>query len=246
MKVLAVPLEDDAAAAALVEEAKIIARLEHPGIIPLYDAGRLPDGRCYYTMRIAAGLRLDRFLAATANRAERLRVFERVCETAGYAHSHGVVHCDLKPRNIMVGEFGEVFVLDWGVARRLAASGREQIAGTPLYMAPEQAAAGGAVDARTDVYALGVILSEIAGEDAPRPLRAIAAKACSTGPAARYGSAVALAADVVRYRDRLPVEAYRENPWERLRRFVERNWTLALLLAAYVAVRVILFFLRRV
>ncbi len=229
----------------LHKEAKVIARLEHPGIIPLYDAGSLGDGRFYYTMRIASGRRLDRFLVETGNRAERFRVFERIAETVGYAHSRGVIHCDLKPQNIMVGEFGEVFVLDWGIARSLAPSGEKQIAGTPRYMAPEQGVAEGVVDTRTDIYALGLILAGIAGAEAPRPLLAIASKAAAADPAMRYQSAAALAADVVRFRDRLPVEAYRENLWERLLRFVGRNWTLVLLLVAYLAARILMYFLHR-
>lgn len=101
----------------MLREARVIARLEHPGIVPVHDVGRLPDGRVFYVMKWVKGRRLDEYFDASATIAQRLRVFERVCETVAFAHAHGVIHRDLKPQNIMVGEFGEVLVLDWGVAK---------------------------------------------------------------------------------------------------------------------------------
>ena len=103
-------------------EARILARLEHPGIVPVHDVGTLPDGRVFYAMKRVRGERLDAFAARTASLPERLRVFVRICEAVAFAHAHGVVHRDLKPQNVMVGSFGEVLVLDWGIAR-LRASG---------------------------------------------------------------------------------------------------------------------------
>ncbi|MCG3128039.1 MAG: Serine/threonine-protein kinase PknD [Phycisphaerae bacterium] len=102
----------------LLREARIIARLEHPGIVPVHDVGRLDDGRIYYVMKRVRGQRLDQ-RRAEMTLGERLAAFERVCETVAFAHAHGVIHRDLKPQNIMLGEFGEVLVLDWGVARIL-------------------------------------------------------------------------------------------------------------------------------
>jgi serine/threonine protein kinase len=103
----------------MLREARVIARLEHPGIAPVHDLGTLPDGRPFYVMKLIRGQRLDELLSADAPRSERLRVFERVCETVAFAHANGVIHRDLKPQNIMVGAFGEVLVLDWGVAKLL-------------------------------------------------------------------------------------------------------------------------------
>jgi len=97
-------------------EARIIARLEHPGIVPVHDFGELADGRLFYAMKRVRGDRLDRWMAGGRDITERLAVFLRVCEAVAFAHAHGVVHRDLKPENVMVGEFGEVLVLDWGVA----------------------------------------------------------------------------------------------------------------------------------
>lgn len=105
----------------LLREARIIARLEHPGIIPVHDVGRLDDGRIYYVMKLVRGQRLDE-RRADMSLGERLAALERVCETVAFAHAHGVIHRDLKPQNIMLGEFGEVLVLDWGVARILRQS----------------------------------------------------------------------------------------------------------------------------
>jgi serine/threonine protein kinase len=100
----------------LLREARVLARLEHPGIVPVHDAGLLPDGRAFYAMKRVRGLRLDEH-ARAVSLPDRLRAFERVCETVAFAHAHGVIHRDLKPENVMVGPFGEVLVLDWGVAK---------------------------------------------------------------------------------------------------------------------------------
>lgn len=117
VKVLRETLADAGAAERMAREARIIARLEHPGIVPVHDVGRLPDGRFFYVMKCVRGVRLDAYFHAKSPLADRLRVFARICETVAFAHAHGVIHRDLKPQNVMVGEFGEVLVLDWGVAK---------------------------------------------------------------------------------------------------------------------------------
>ena len=110
---------DGDAAGRLRREAQILARLEHPGIVPVHDLGVLADGRIYYAMKRVEGEGLGEHLAAGGVRgeAERLRLFLRVCEAVAFAHDRGVVHRDLKPDNVMVGPFGEVLVMDWGVAK---------------------------------------------------------------------------------------------------------------------------------
>jgi serine/threonine protein kinase len=100
----------------LLREARVLAKLEHSGIVPVHDAGLLPDGRAFYAMKRVRGLRLDEHARAVPL-PERLRAFERICEAVAFAHAHGVIHRDLKPENVMVGPFGEVLVLDWGVAK---------------------------------------------------------------------------------------------------------------------------------
>ena len=103
----------------MVREAQIIAGLEHPGIVPVHDVGELTDGRVFYAMKYVRGSRLDEYAAHTESIGERLRKFQSVCDAVAFAHAHGVIHRDLKPQNIMIGSFGEVLVLDWGVAKIL-------------------------------------------------------------------------------------------------------------------------------
>jgi serine/threonine protein kinase len=230
---------------AAANEARILARLEHPGIVPVHDFGELPDGRLYYAMKRVRGDRLDRWMASGHDLAERLGVFLRVCEAVAFAHAHGVVHRDLKPENVMVGEFGEVLVLDWGVALPNA-DGKPRIdgaiVGTRAYMAPEQAR-GDAVDHRADVFALGAMLDSIA-ETAP--VLAIARQACSEDPAARYQTVPALAADVRRFLDGRAVAAHRERVVDRLARFGRRYRLPILLVSSYLIVRVLLLWLARI
>lgn len=215
---------------ALAGEAQLIARLEHPAIVPIYETGMLPDGRAFYTMKLVVGARLDHYLARFPSLAERLRVMRRVGEALAFAHIRGTIHRDLKPQNVMVGEFGEVYVMDWGV---------EAVAGTPAFRAPDAR-----LDQRSDIFALGALLQFLLPASPPRALSAIATKAMSDDPAARYPDAPALLADIDRFEQGLPVEAWSEPVWHRLKRFGSRNAILLGLLAAYAAVKFLLFFLR--
>ena len=224
------------AADRLLAEARILARLEHPGIVPVHDAGALPDGRIYYAMKLVQGTRLDRFSETKPPLPELLRTFCRVCEPVGFAHSQGVFHRDLKPANIMVGKFGEVLVLDWG----LALDG--MTGGTPEFMAPEQARGDG-VNARSDVYGLGKTLAFLVRRGAPpKPLVSIIRKATSPDAELRYGGALELAADVARFLDGVPVLAHKESFWEGAHRFASRNKVWIALMLTYVVVRAVLFF----
>jgi len=237
-------------------EARLIARLEHPGIVPVHDFGELPDGRLFYAMKLVRGDRLDRWMSGGRDLGERLGVFLRVCETVAFAHAHGVIHRDLKPENVMVGEFGEVLVLDWGIAAELSIADRgwrnadcglpssDSIVGTPDYMAPEQARGDAAVDRRADVFALGAVLAGIAAGSAP--VLAIAQKAQSHDPAARYQSVPDLAADLNRYLAGRAVHAHRERLLDRLARVGRRYRLPILLVLTYVVVRVLLLWLFRV
>jgi serine/threonine-protein kinase len=173
--------------ARLLAEAGTVARLPHPGIAPVHEAGTVPDGRPFFAMKLVEGRTLAAHLAERPNpghdRPRFLAVFEQVCQAVGYAHSKGIVHRDLKPANVMVGAFGEVQVMDWGLAKDLVRSNASQgdrlpgchggvgddpaslslpgsVAGTPAYMPPEQAR-GEAVDERADVFGLGGILCEV-------------------------------------------------------------------------------------
>src|SRR5204863_2402306 len=137
-----------------------------------HNAGLLPDGRLSYATKLVPGHRLDEL---TAPAAELLRIFLRICEAVSFAHANGIVHCDLKPENVMLGDFGEVLVMDWGVAREAGARDA-QIAGTRGFMAPEQER-GETVDASADIFALGRMLRTILPSKLPRVLDAICAKA---------------------------------------------------------------------
>jgi serine/threonine protein kinase len=226
IKVLATELASRDAAERMRAEARVIARLEHPGIVPLHDAGTLPDGRVFYVMKLVRG----RTLAESDN----LRVFLRVCEAVAFAHARGVIHCDLKPSNVMVGEFGEVLVMDWGVAKSI---GEEAVAGTRGFMPPEQER-GEALDAAADVFALGSMLRMMATAP-PRRLAAIIDKTTSADRAARYPTANELAADIVRFIDGQPVSAHRETLLERAGRWLDRNRALVALILGYLVMRAI-------
>jgi len=203
MKVTAVPRDElpPTLLARFVEEAQITAQLEHPNVVPVHDFGLDPQGRPYFTMKLVRGRSLETILQqrkakdpATLSEfglRRLLDVFLQVCLAVEYAHARGVIHRDLKPANIMVGDFGEVLVMDWGVAKL---KGRQEtpmtdandaagvtslraenevlqtqmgaVVGTPAYMSPEQAQ-GHPVDERTDIYALGVILYEMLCGEVP-------------------------------------------------------------------------------
>jgi serine/threonine protein kinase len=145
---------DQASAARLAREATLTARLEHPGVVPVFAAGTAPDGRAWYAMRLLPGRSLDAAIADSADATARLGLVRHVMSTAeavAYAHGEGILHRDLKPANILIGTFGETVVGDWGLACTLEEATRaDGPAGTPGYMSPEQAA-GAALDVRADV-----------------------------------------------------------------------------------------------
>ena len=199
-KMLHADLADATTARRFVREARAQAQLEHPAIVPVYDIGRDPERGPFFTMKRVRGHTLARVLEGLVEnepeytsrytRRRLITAFLQVCRAVHYAHARRVLHRDLKPSNVMLGDYGEVYVLDWGLARILdeaplepetrdagAAPRRPEVsnaridlsratvddgsmAGTPGYMAPEQLN-GDALDARTDVYSLGVVLYEI-------------------------------------------------------------------------------------
>jgi tRNA A-37 threonylcarbamoyl transferase component Bud32 len=148
LKVLREPVFGDAGARArFEEEARYVSRLEHPSIVPVYDLGELPDGRPFFVMKLVNGQTLAELLAARATPAEDLErwvgVFEQVCAAVAFAHARDLIHRDLKPSNIMLGEFGEVLVMDWGIAKALAARPQPApVAAAPAPVRPSPSAGG--------------------------------------------------------------------------------------------------------
>jgi serine/threonine protein kinase len=257
LKVLATPDPNGELAQRLLLEARFLARLEHPGIVPVYDAGVLVDGRTYCVMKHVKGLRFDAWLANGPSRAAALQVIERVCETVAFAHAHGVIHRDLKPANIMVGEYGEAVVMDWGVAKEVGASdtasgssassspqltGHGAVVGTRSWMAPEQER-GELADQRSDVYSLGTLLTHVTGDDAAPSLRAVCVRATAAAPTGRYESADELAQDIRRYLDGDRVSAYRESALGSFNRVSRPYRPLLALLGVYLVIRAVVFFL---
>jgi serine/threonine protein kinase len=270
-----------ARAARFLQEAALTGQLEHPSIVPVYELGRRADGTLYYTMKYVRGRTLAAALAEAHTLADRIQLlpnFVNLCQAVAYAHSRGVVHRDLKPQNVMLGEFGETVVIDWGLAKVRGAADPQAhaarhalealqalpdsrsgetadgaILGTPVYMAPEQARGEvDQVDERSDVYALGTMLYEIAAghppfraennavllhlvaneiprplvavqPDAPEELSAICERAMRKDPAERYQSARELADDVGRFLTGALVQAHTYTFADYLRRYVQRH-----------------------
>jgi serine/threonine protein kinase len=121
VKVMNIADSTGALASRMLREARIVALLEHPSIVPIHDVGSLDDGRVFYAMKLVQGKRLDQTAGNAGSLYDMLRIFQKVCEAVAFAHARGVIHRDLKPENIMVGPFGEVLVMDWGVAKVLSA-----------------------------------------------------------------------------------------------------------------------------
>ncbi len=258
------PTTDGRRLAGFIREARVTANLAHPGIVPVYDLDFGMSGTPYFTMRRISGTSLGDVLrqieagqppAEVATLADRVTVVRKVCDALACAHDQGVIHQDVKPDNIMVGQYGEVFLVDWGTASESgdSSSSPRPVAGTPAYMAPEQAR-GQAVDVRSDVYAVGATLFHLLigrlplrtddadrfwerkqrGElDAlsaaerskvPKLLRAIVRKALAADQAERYADAGDLSADLGRWQAGLPVAAHRENLLEQGCRFTRRHW----------------------
>jgi eukaryotic-like serine/threonine-protein kinase len=270
LKVLDLVTSRDDFAERLLQEARILARLEHPGIVPVHDAGTLLDGRAFYCMKYIEGQTLAQHIASKSL-TDRIRLLERIAEPVDFAHSRGFIHRDLKPQNIMIGTFGEVLVMDWGLAKVgitrskpemaefLASShgtGQGSVLGTPGYMAPEQALGSNEVDQRTDIFSLGAILRfiltqsgpgepPVASTKLPRPLRAICEKAMAADPNARYQSARELTADLAHYLNGAPVSAYSEGIFERMGRIYSRHSTAFALVLVYLFMRFLFIFLAR-
>lgn len=237
-------LPSAAALAFLARERQILAGLTHPNIARLLDGGATPGGQPWFAMAMQEGLPIDvHCCARKAGTRAILQLLLPVCDAIGHAHARLVIHCDLKPSNILVDDQGRPCVLDFGIARPLdepgaasqpsSASLRAR-AFTPGFASPELEA-GGAVSTATDIYSLGRLLQCLLGEHGGDPeLAAIIGRACAADPAARYGTVADFAADLRARLANEPVAAmpatfgYRQRTWWR------RHWRGGLVAAGFL------------
>jgi tetratricopeptide (TPR) repeat protein/tRNA A-37 threonylcarbamoyl transferase component Bud32 len=207
------------------QERQILASLNHPNIAHFIDGGVTTDGGLYIAMEYVDGLPLDVFCEERRlSEDKRLILFLKVCDAVEFAHQHLIVHRDLKPSNILVTSGGEPKLLDFGLGRVLSAdtAAATMPMMTARYASPEQAR-GEAMATTTDVYSLGVILSELLSRTTEADLKIILAKAVEPQPAQRYGSVQEFAADIERYRAGRPILARPHPISYRARKFVGRH-----------------------
>ena len=262
-----------------ISEAKLSAQLDHPAIVPLFSLDTDTVDGLHLAMQLVNGITLKEFLNRCRDKAEeeqitsrryertlqvRLESFLKVCDAIEYSHSRGIIHCDLKPENIMLGKNGEVYVMDWGIACRDGTDRKGNLDGTPAYMAPENLQ-NPIANPQTDVFALGMILNEIvtlrkpvSGADAkevvekiragrfepstpvnpklhtPPALRAIIEKARAADPEKRYKSAKELATDIRHYLFNEEVSACPDSLIRKFMRFLFRHWLMLFIITLSV------------
>ena len=206
-------------------EARVTGRLEHPGIVPVYELGEDPDGTPWYTMRRIRGQTLREALDEAEDRLALLPHVQEVARILAYAHNQGVVHRDVKPNNIMIGPLGETLLVDWGVAAD-GDTPPERV-GTPAYMSPELDASR-SVDGRSDVFSLGVVLREVLTGDRSRPAQdppdlAALCRRCTAHQPPERPTAEELLQELTAWRDGRRIRSYRYGPAERVVLFARRQ-----------------------
>ena len=209
-----------------LQEREILAGFTHPNIAHLLDAGHTADGQAYLAMEYVDGQPLDAF-AATLDDRHKIRLFLKVCAAVAYLHRHLVVHCDLKPSNILVTAEGEPKVLDFGIAKILEPKADSQITNvrmlTPDYASPEQLT-GGRVGTPTDIYSLAAVLKRTMATAVKGDLNVILAKALRPEPQDRYATVEQFAEDLEAFLDSRPIRARQGELAYQARKFAQRYW----------------------
>ncbi|MGE3674570.1 MAG: serine/threonine-protein kinase [Polyangiaceae bacterium] len=255
VKRLRSPSADTRHVHSLLDEARVTGSLEHPNILPVHAVGLDPEHGPLVVMKRVQGATWSEVLKqdrgehglGTSALAKHLRLLVQVCNAVGFAHSRDIIHRDIKPTNVMLGDFGEVYVLDWGIALRLCEATPDDASatfGTPVYMAPEMVLGEG-VDRRSDIYLLGACLHEILTgkprhtgatlgvcfsqalasqpyqypEDVPRELGEICNRACARLPDRRYQSAQELSQAIVDFLEQRDAHALVDSAEQRLEEF---------------------------
>ncbi|RQO56300.1 hypothetical protein DBR47_17340 [Paucibacter sp. KBW04] len=224
----------ETALAQLARERQILAGLQHPNIARLIDGGTTPRGRPYLVLDYVEGRTIsDYVMRNKPGMRELLALFGMVCEALAYAHRQLILHCDIKPSNVLVGADGRAMLLDFGVAQLQGKEGNETLAATPRYASPEQLA-GLPASAASDVFGLGRLLQELLrcspallmslSQGRQQELQAIATKACREDPEQRYLSVSELQADLERFKQHRPLQALAPTRRYRCQKFLRRHW----------------------
>jgi WD40 repeat protein len=234
-------------AARLMHEARVCARLEHPSIVPLYDAGTLADGRQFYAMRVVPGLDLGHWLERNVeplpNRLDVVRLIARIAHALAHAHQRGIIHRDISPRNIRLGANDEVMLLDWGLAADATRGAPVGPCGTAGFMAPE-VEQGAAATVASDVWSLGAVLAfcleRIPRGRVTRAVEDVVARARQAQPRDRHPDAAALAEDLEACLQDRPITWRSEGPLEWVGRQARRNPHLLVALTVGLPLTVVL------
>lgn len=240
IKVIGTTLVNPVLLHAFKTERQILADLEHAAISRLLDGGTTSDGMPYLVMEYVKGKPIDQYCAARLlSLTGRLQLFVKVMAAVAFAHQKMVVHCDLKPSNILINQQGEPKLLDFGIAQLLnratspaVTTGGEQLGLTLNYASPEQKQ-GKALSTLSDVYALGLVLQLLVGKSTNSDLQWIIQRALQQEPANRYQSVTAFADDIKRFLGKRPILARPDSWWYRCQTFVRRN-TASSILAAVI------------
>ncbi len=226
-------------------ERQLLATLTHPNIARLLDGGATSGGQPYLVMEYIDGIAIDVYCRQNKlDTTQVLRLFTTACSAVAFAHRQLVIHCDLKPSNLLINREGRPILLDFGIARlidRVGAHAEDaaigsSVAYTPRYASPEQREHG-IVSTVSDIYSLGIMLGElldIAGKP-DEELKAVLAKATAQEPAKRYATVDALTDDIGRYLQKFPLQAMPQAPAYRTRKFLQRRWPLVLVGLAFAA-----------